>query len=156
MVVHTGPSLFVAGCHRDTQAIYRYWLAKCEGRRMPARSDLDPAELQPRLLPGICLIDVVPDDRRYVYRLVGTGEVEVRGHDPTGESPLQAFFVPTRADAVDRYDQVVTTCAPVLDAIPFSAANSQYVTEETVFLPLSTDAVTVNMILVFSHSRHAY
>ena len=56
----------------------QYWEEKRRGRLMPSRADIDPLELR-RYLPGIILIDVVDDARRYVYRLVGTREVAMRG-----------------------------------------------------------------------------
>ena len=120
---------------------------------MPARSDIDPVEISPRLLPNICLVDVVADERRYVYRLVGTGEVEVRGQDPTGKSVLEGFFAPSAEDALGCYDRVVASGAPFLDPTPFTAPTGRYVTEETLFLPLSDDGKNVNKILVFSYSR---
>ena len=43
---------------------------------MPRRSDIDPLEIPRALLPGLFLVEVVSDDRRYVYRLVGTADVE--------------------------------------------------------------------------------
>ncbi|WP_119304699.1 PAS domain-containing protein [Dongia deserti] len=142
-------------CHQDTLALYGYWLEKCRGRRMPARSDLDPIEMPRAVLPGICLVDVVPDERRYVYRLVGTGDVEVRGYDPTGKSVAEGYFAPTPANAIACYDRVVATKVPLLDAEPFMAPNGRYVTEETLFLPLSEDGINVNMVLAFSYCRHA-
>ena len=78
--------------------MYRFWLEKCGNCARPARADIDPIEMPKRLLRGICLIDIVTDERRYVYRLVGIGDVEVRGNDPTGKSVLEgpgfqlAFF----------------------------------------------------------------
>jgi len=147
------PNEFPAICHPDTMALYQYWLARCKGRRMPARSDIDPVEIPPRLLRDMCLVDVVPDERRYVYRLVGTGDVEVRGEDPTGKSVLESFFAPSAEDALGCYDRVVATGAPFLDPNPFTAPTGRYVTEETLFLPLSDDGRTVNKILVFTHSR---
>lgn len=105
------------------------------------------------LLPGICLVDVVDDARRYVYRLVGTGEVEVRGNDPTGESVAEGFFGPSAEDALGCYDKVVETRAPLLDLTPFTATTGKWVTEETLFLPLSDDGKNVNKVLVFSYSR---
>jgi hypothetical protein len=141
---------FPPTCHSDTLTLYAYWRGKRGERRMPARTDLDPADI-PRLLPGICLVDVVSDERRYVYRLVGTGEVEVRGFDPTGKSVSQAFFGHTVEDALSCYDRVVETKAPFLDPIPFLSTNGRYVSRETLFLPLSSDGKTVNKILVFSH-----
>ena len=144
---------FPETCHPHTVAMHEYWLRKCGERRMPARADIDPTEMVPKWLPGICLVDVVPDERRYVYRLVGTGEVEMRGEDPTGKSVSEAFFGPSADNALDCYHQVVDNRAPLLDASPFTTPNGRYVTEETIFLPLSEDGVTVNKILVYSYSR---
>ena len=144
-----------ATCHEDTKALYGYWLEICRGRRMPARADLDPLDLPPKLLPSICLVDVVPDARRYVYRLVGTADVEMRGSDPTGKSVAEACFAPSPENALGCYDTVVWTKAPLLDPEPFTAPNGRYVTEETLFLPLSSDGISVNMVLVFTHSEYA-
>src|ERR1044072_6342534 len=87
-------------CHPNTAALYRYWLAQCGARRMPRRSDVEPTTMPRQVLPGLSIVEVVPDDRRYVYRLVGTGEVEVRGNDPTGESVKEGFFGPSAEDAL--------------------------------------------------------
>ena len=120
---------------------------------MPARDDIDPTEMAPKWLPGICLVDVVADERRYVYRLVGTEEVAVRGEDPTGKPVGEYLFGTSAEDALSCYDSVVEHRAPLLDATPFKAATGRYVTEETIFLPLSNDGINVNKILVFSYSR---
>jgi len=146
---------FPATCHPTTLALYAYWFDKCGDRRMPTRSDIDPITIPRQALPGISLVDVVPDERRYVYRLVGTGEVEVRGNDPTGESVKDGFFGPSAEDALACYDRVVSTRAPYLDAMPFTSQGGRYVTMETLFLPLSEDEATVSKILVFSHSESA-
>jgi hypothetical protein len=144
---------FPTTCHPNTLAIYAYWLDRRCGRQMPRREDIDPTAIPRKTLPGICLVDVVPDNRRYVYRLVGTGEVEVRGYDPTGESVIDGFFGPSAADALACYDRVVSTRAPFLDATPFTSPGGRYVTMETLFLPLSEDGINVTKILVFSHSE---
>lgn len=144
---------FTSTCHKDTIALYEYWRAKRGDRLMPTRADIDPVEMPRNALRGICLVDVVSDDRRYVYRLVGTGEVEVRGEDPTGKSVLEGYFAPSAEDALSCYDQIVATKAPLLDPVPFTAPTGRYVTEETLFLPLSDDGTHVNKILVFSYTR---
>jgi hypothetical protein len=89
---------FPPTCHSTTVALYEYWLQTCGDRRMPLRSDIDPVTIPRAALPGISLVEVVQDDRRYVYRLVGTGDVEVRGNDPTGKSVLDGFFGPSAED----------------------------------------------------------
>jgi hypothetical protein len=144
---------FPSSCHASTRAIYEYWREKCGERRMPSRADLDPTEMQKGLLSGICLVDVVADERRYVYRLVGTADVEVRGQDPTGKSVIEGFFGPNLDDVLASYDRVVASRAPHIDPQHFFATSGRYVTEETIFLPLSDDGENVNMVLVFSCSR---
>lgn len=139
--------------HPDAQALYQYWLNKRGARLMPRRSDIDPTEMPSQLLPGISLVDVVPDDRRYVYRLMGTAEVQVRGFDPTGKSVLEGFLAPDVDDALGCYDKVVSMRTPLVDPIPFRAADGRYVSEETIFLPLSEDGVNVNKIMVFCACR---
>src|SRR3954471_8865936 len=81
----------VAASHESVRAVYEYWRGKAAGRAMPYRADIDPAELKP-VLPALMLVDVVPDPRRFVYRLVGTHEVAGRGRDPTGLSVAEAFY----------------------------------------------------------------
>lgn len=47
---------------RSGQAIktmYAYWKSKCNGNRLPRRSDIDPVEM-PRMLPQITIVEVVP------------------------------------------------------------------------------------------------
>jgi hypothetical protein len=144
---------FPESCHPDTIRFYHYWLGKCGRRNMPRRADIDPVEMPRRLLPWISIVDVVEDARRYVYRLVGTGDVEVRGKDPTGRSVAEAYFGPSPEDALGCYDNVVATRAPLLDPTPFTAPDGKWVTDETLFLPLSDDGQHVNKILVFSYSR---
>ena len=139
----------LSGYGANLQRMFAYWLSKRAGRRMPSRADIDPADIPPRLLPGITLVDVVADRRRYVYRLVGTMEVEVRGYDPTGKSVGEGYFGENAADALICYDRVVETRTPALDPLPFLERRRGYQGAESLFLPLSNDDVAVNMILVF-------
>lgn len=143
------PLEFPPTCRPETVLLYNYWRGKCGNRRMPRRADIDPAELPPRLLPCLSIVDVVDDERRYVYRLVGTADVQVRGHDPTGRPVIEGFFGPDAENALGCYDTVVATRAPLLDPEPFLASNGRYATEETIFLPLSDDGEHVNKIIVF-------
>jgi hypothetical protein len=130
------------------QQMYHYWRSKCEGERLPRRRAIDPVEI-PRFLPQITIVEVVPDERRYVYRLVGTKEVEIRGRDPTGKSVLDGFFGPSLDDALSCYNTVVATRLPHYDDSPYITPDGRFSDDETLFLPLSEDGETVNRILVF-------
>ena len=116
---------------------------------MPRRADIDPTEISPRVLPGLTMVDVVPDERRYVYRMLGTAEVQVRGSDPTGKSVLEAFLGPNADDAIGCYDRVVQARAAFIDPVPYAMRNGHYVAEETIFLPLANDNGEVDKIIVF-------
>ena len=136
---------------RSSDAItqfYRYWRSKCVGDRLPRRSAIDPVEI-PRFLPQITIVEVVPDERRYVYRLVGTKEVQIRGRDPTGKSVLDGFFGPSLDDALGCYNTVVATRLPHYDDAPYVTPDGRFSVDETLFLPLSEDGENVSRILVF-------
>jgi len=100
-------------------------------------------------LPRISLIDVVPDERRFVYRLVGTEEVALRGYDPTGRSIGQGFFGPNRELAFRHYGYVVENRAPFCYRGDFEVEDGAIENEDVLFLPLSEDDEKVNMILLF-------
>lgn len=138
-------------CHPDIRAMYLYWLGKKGQRAMPSRADIDPGEIK-RFLPHITLVDVVEDERRFVYRLVGTQEVELRGYDPTGHAVGDAYFASSPEAAIANYERVRRTRAPHYVADPFQVVD-RYVGEEDLFLPLSHDGEAVNMILVFSIAK---
>jgi hypothetical protein len=141
-------------CHPDILKMLAYWEGKRGARAMPRRGDIDPAELV-GLLPNILLVDVVDDERRFVYRLVGTGEVQVRGQDPTGKAVRDGYFAASAEIAEANYQRVCTSRAPFYEEDQFQVVD-RYVCEANLFLPLSEDNAAVNMILVFSINRDLY
>jgi hypothetical protein len=140
----------IGACHKSVQEMYSYWLAKRGDRLMPARADIEPAEIK-KLLPMTMLIAVTADARRFVYRLVGTQEVAERGSDPTGKSVAEAFFGGSLEETMSCYEYVVRNRAPFCYRDPYAAADGQIQNDDIIYLPLSDDGATVNMILVFTH-----
>lgn len=145
---------WTALCHPDIREMLHYWRGKCAGRLMPARGDLDPIDIG-RYLPYITLVDVVADERRFVYRLVGTMEVALRGRDPTGQSIAEAYFGRSVEDVLLKYQTVCDTRAPFYEIDDFQVVD-RYVNEENLFVPLGDDGRTVNKIMVFSINRDLY
>ena len=141
---------FIKDCPADVQRIYRYWDSKRRGRAMPARADIEAGEIKD-LLPGLMIVEVTVDERRYVYRLVGTREVAMRGRDPTGQSVVDKFFGQSQEHTLNNYDTVVRTKAPWRDATRVASADDRYIDDDAIFLPLSGDGETVNKILVYTH-----
>jgi len=136
----------------DICAVYHYWDGKRGERRMPSRADIDPIDLKP-FLPSIMLVDVVPDERLYVYRLVGTREVRLRGCDPTGGTVAAHYFGSSAREAMRNYDRVVSSGQPWLDAGACLSADQRFLDLEALFLPLSSDGAEVDKILVYTVQR---
>jgi hypothetical protein len=141
---------FLKTCHERIRRFYEYWRSKCAGRRMPARADLDPREMA-MFMPGIIIVDVVPDDRRFVYRLVGLREVQLRGRDPSGISVGEAFFGVSAEASLSTYQRVVDTRAPFFQSDPFQTPSGRVNNGEILFLPLSDDGEVANKVIVFTH-----
>src|SRR5262249_39593164 len=57
-------------CREETKAALEYWKSKCAGRAMPQPQDIKPQEI-PRLLPYLCLVDVLENPRDYYHRIEG-------------------------------------------------------------------------------------
>ncbi|HEY4163622.1 MAG TPA: PAS domain-containing protein [Dongiaceae bacterium] len=133
-----------------TKLMYAHWRSRCRGNALPRRADIDPIDLPPRLLPCITIVGVVPDERQYIYRLVGTRDVDVRGSDPTGKSVVERYFGSSLEEALRFYDTVVATRAPAFNPTPYVSADGRFINEENLFLPVSEDGETVNQIMVFS------
>jgi len=134
----------------DVRAFHRYWDSKRRGRAMPSRADIDPAEIV-AFLPGIMLIDVIADARRFVYRLVGTREAAMRGRDPTGKSVSEGFYGASAEASMASYQDVVARRALRLERRQFTTPDGRYGREQVILLPLSDDDAEVNMILVYTH-----
>ena len=96
--------------------------------------------------------DVVADARRFVYRLVGTQEVAGRGSDPTGRSVGEAFYGESPEAALACYEYVVRTRRPFCFRDPYTTPDGWREQEDTIYLPLSADGATVNMVLVYTRS----
>ena len=150
-VFAAGSPGLLADCHPSLRKLHEYWNARRGTRSMPARSDIDPVDLKP-VLPVMILIDVVSDPRRYVYRLVGTHEVEMRGSDPTGKPVEEAYYAESAEDTTYYLDRVVRTRQPVLYRGTYQPLSTRTQREDVIFLPLSNDGEAVNMIMVLGHT----
>lgn len=141
----------IAESHTSIREFLSYWQGKSGERQMPSRGDIEPCELI-KFLPKIILVDVVADPRRLVYRLVGTAEVTLRGHDPTGKSVVEAYFAETPEASTDAYDYVIERKHPFCFREPYKAPDGVVEHDDIIFLPLSEDGRTVNMVMVYSYT----
>lgn len=142
----------IAACHPDIRAMVDYWRMKAGSRRMPRRTDIDPGEIR-AFLSRITLVDVVPDARRFVYRLVGTEEVASRGSDPTGRAVAEAYFAASAEESLQYYEYVAGHAEPYCFRDDYRAPDGALEKQDVIFLPLSEDGETVSMILLFFYDR---
>ncbi len=141
----------LADCHSSLRKLYDYWNARRGTAADAVRAaTFDPIDLK-AVLPLLILIDVVPDERRYVYRLVGTREVEMRGSDPTGKAIKDAYYAESAEESAWYLDHVVRTREPVLYRGTYQPLSTRTQREDVLFLPLSKDGQAVNMIMILGH-----
>jgi hypothetical protein len=89
----------------------------------------------------------------FVYRLLGTREVEIRGENPTGKRVADTFFGPSLENVIGCYQTVVDHREPYLDDDYYLRDGDDFADEANIFLPLSNDGEQVNMILVYTAYR---
>ena len=147
---------FLDVCPPRIAEIFHYWDSLREGGPMPRRADFRP-EAVVRHLPGILLIDVEGLDSQgvgvYRYRVVGTEEVRLRGHDPTGKLVQDGFFWSSLEDALDCYETIRTSASYLYETSEFTSPEGRWRSEYAIILPFSEDGETVTQILVYSMAR---
>ena len=147
---------FLSDCPDQIAALFRYWDRQRGAGVMPARTDIDPKDFVGHL-PGILLVDVEGVDAAgrgvFRYRVVGTAEVRLRGHDPTGKRVEDGFFGPSREDVLASYETVRRERSFLYDPLEYQTPDGRWRDEHTLFLPLSEDGEEVSQILVFSMQR---
>jgi hypothetical protein len=116
---------------------------------MPSRADIDPTEI-PKLLPDVMLVERL-DNGRYRYRLIGTENTRAHGLNATGRFLDEVLPGPDYAAHVLRlYDECVENRRALYSECLFFSPTRHQPERHTkvVFLPLSNDGTTVNMVFV--------
>lgn len=127
-------------------ALHEYWLGKRDGRALPSRSDIDPAEIKP-LLPHVMLYDADPASD-FRIRLVGQSIVEFVGHNFTRRGATEGM-PPVAAQNMRRLLGLVAAQArPIFRAgKAYWWHDRSYRDFEACFLPLAPTGGAVNIIL---------
>ncbi|MGQ0662490.1 MAG: PAS domain-containing protein [Pseudomonadota bacterium] len=125
---------------------YDYWAGKRAGRVMPARADIDPAEMA-EWLPCTMLVDVAWDPLDFRFRLVGTEIVDNYGSDWTGRRLKDLDCGGKLAEIVGEYAASVTDKTPSYFTDSYVARSGTFMRYERLLLPLSADGIDVNMLL---------
>jgi hypothetical protein len=125
--------------------LYRYWDAKRALRSMPARRDLDPAEMR-GLLPYLTIVEEV--DGEFRYRLVGTAVSRERGIDLTGQPVGSSVNPPEYAAAlVAGYRELFDAGRPCVTTAVYQTPSGIMHNTSRMLLPLSENDRQVNMVI---------
>jgi len=132
--------------------VYAYWQMKRAGRAMPARRDIDPAEMR-SVLPHLMLIDVEPGPR-YRYRLFGTAVTDAFGMNPTGKCVDEVMTGDYKAFLLGLYDDLCAEKKPIYSTSIYGTKRDTKMWTQRLMLPLSSDGAAVDKVLacqVFVH-----
>lgn len=134
--------------HATLGALFRYWDRKRNGRAMPARRDIDPIEMGPKLLPHLMLCELGEHGDRIRFRLVGTLLVKRLGYDPTG----QCLTDLPKSDYLDFLAKVLrqayAQAAPIFAVSSFRWGVKGRLEARHLLLPLTTGDREPSMVLV--------
>jgi hypothetical protein len=132
--------------HPKIRRMHEYWLAKCAGRPMPSRADIDPLDLRD-CLGNLCLLDVVGDaPHRFRFRVDGSNLAALSGFELTGKFVEDMPDPDYRDFVLALYERVVAEKVPIFLAVAAEWKGCG-IEEISVTLPLSNDGVTVDGIL---------
>jgi hypothetical protein len=127
--------------------LLKYWESKRDGRRMPSRADMDPAELR-SLVHHVILDDVVEPGSLYRIRLAGQAIVDFVGVNTTGKWATDTMPPEAAKRMIEILTSVVTNRSPRFRAgYAYWHRDKSYRKFEACFLPLSPDDRTVDKIL---------
>jgi hypothetical protein len=122
------------------------WRACCRGSLLPKRADFDPLQLRPHL-GWLCVVEVqrgAPGAEDLVYRLIGTGIVDMVGRDATGK-PVSQVLPP---GALTIYRHLIAKPRPARSHGQVAWRGKGFIRHESLLLPLADDGRTVDRFLV--------
>ena len=112
---------------------------------MPARRDIDPAEI-PDLLPNVVLVDVERDPPDFRYRLIGTAITARLARDYTGTCFSSLPHQQAGSRVWETATRIVAEKKPIFSDIPYVGPDRWVRGYRDLYMPLSENDDDVNMI----------
>lgn len=126
--------------------LFEHWRGLCGARPMPARADLDPADIA-FILGNVLLVDVLHEPQRFRVRLHGTNMVMRAGYDLTGRFIDELPNAEFREATAISFAHVVEKRAPRAWTTK-RMIGDRWMNYDTLMLPLSSDGALIDMLLV--------
>lgn len=140
-------------CNGDmVRELYQYWDSKRGDRTMPARRDIDPAELK-HLLPYLLIVDLEAEPFRVRYRLLGTKVVAESGNDFTGRYLDEMLAGDTEDEWETCYRLVWRDKRPIFGAATVPMLGGDPFDYEFGICPLGADGETVTQCVAIEDYR---
>ncbi|MBI1212803.1 MAG: PAS domain-containing protein [Alphaproteobacteria bacterium] len=125
-----------------------YWLALRGDRFAPSRGDLNPRDMKP-FLSHLQIFDLLDGGRAYRPRLMGTAIVSEIKEDATGQVFDASSPRPVVHRVLSAIKWVMDNRKPLRTFAARSAVEERdHISHETVFLPLSNDGESIDMLAV--------
>ena len=122
--------------------------ARQEGR-LPRRQDIGPRRIGPQAMPGVIMVDVEQEPRRYRIRLVGTRLVKLSGKDRTGQyfDALAGELGDSHGFYMRLMDRLVTQRRPLLYTANLFHRGLPWVRYRCLVSPFSSDGEQVDLLV---------
>jgi len=120
---------------------------------MPARADIDPAEMAP-ILPHVVLLDVLDGGARFRYRLVGTAVASLHRTPSTGRFVDEIIPERIRDGELSSYRDAVRQRRPLHTETAYLMGDGNDIWHERIVLPLSNHGMDVNIVLCGDSLRY--
>ncbi len=137
-------------CRTGEAAIARvrdHWESKRQGRQMPARRDINPAELRD-VLPMLQLYDLIDGGKAFRVRLLGTKITQALGEDPTAQTVVRSADDRLTQRMFAVIDRVVKRKRPLIARAERTAVEKMsFAQVESIHLPLSEDGQNPDTLL---------
>ena len=123
-----------------------YWESKRRGRAVPARSDIDPAEIKP-LLPYLLIADISTEPLRIRFRLAGTKVCETFGFNLAGRYLEDLDVAADVGFWLAQYRRMIAAPAPVYGRTTGTREEVQLFRSDWAMFPVSSDGRRVDQSL---------
>jgi hypothetical protein len=130
------------------KGLYRYWLERWNGTKLPGRQHIDPIALGTAVLPLLLLTEIVRDGgkTRLRYRLVGS-EIEARFNSRmTGKYIDELMHGNYLAYIVGLYNDAIERRAAVYSESAYQHQTSATFTKR-LLLPLASNGQDIDMVM---------
>lgn len=130
----------------EQRQLYDYWLSCANGKDVPTRADINPAQI-PRLLPYVSLLDVSADIEASRVRLAGTRLRDVYDREITGLPLAELDFGSKRDYWLAAYRHTAYEATPTQGVVRGPLLNKEHLVQYWLRLPLASAQGVVNMVL---------